>query len=289
MKKILYLLIGICLCTAIISCHNHDHSDHDHDEHAHHDHDHEEEYPSTFSTIRTSNVELFVDYPVLAVGMASKFAAHFTSMRTFKPIKSGRVKVELIQHGASTESVEVQSPKSPGLFVPELTPQKAGNFDLVFYINNEFLNDTLLIKNVVVYDSENNAIHTFQPEKEKDEVAFTKEQSWKVDFATAPVKIESVQNIIQTSGEVLPIESDESSVSATTSGIVTFKNSNLIEGQTLRKNTPLFVVNNDQVVSGNLSEKYAIRKANVDQSKKSLERSQDMRLCRRTLAPVEQR
>jgi RND family efflux transporter MFP subunit len=107
-------------------------------------------------------------------------------------------------------------------------------------------------------------------------VSFLKEQAWKIDFAVVAVGRKELPNIIRTSGEVLPIESDEESISATTSGIIIFKSNTLVEGQNLSKGSSLFVVNNDKMISSNLSEKYAIVKANLLQSQKNLERSKDL-------------
>jgi len=280
MKQLLNLIIGICLCAGITSCHIHSEESHSHDDGHNHSedkvHNHEEEYPTSSYTIWTKQTELFVEYPVLAVGNTSKFAAHFSSTQSFKPIKSAVCRITLGQNGNVDIEAELKSPNSPGLFVPELTPTKAGIFDLTFYISNETISDTIRISDVKVYASEDDAIHNYPKEPEKDDVAFSKEQAWKIDFAVSPVQTESLHSIIRTSGEVLPIESDESSISASTSGVVIFKSGNLIEGQSISKGTTLFAVNNDKLISDNLSEKYAVLKANLDQSKKIFEDSKNL-------------
>ena len=274
MNRILYLIIGICLSTAILSCNQHNPEEHSHE--SEDPHAPEIEYPTASFTAWTDKTEFFVEYPVLAVGKTSRFAAHFSSMLSFKPITKGRCKVEILHNDISIDTGEINNPGSPGIFIPEITPSKAGEYDLVFYLTNEDISDTIVINNVSVYKSEDDAIQNFLVDDEEGDVAFSKEQAWKIDFALAPVKMKTVQNIIRTSGEVLPIESDEASISATTSGIVIFKSSSLIEGQNIGKGNSLFVVNNDKMVSSNLSEKYAVLKANLLQSQKNLERSKDL-------------
>ncbi|MFT4565061.1 MAG: cobalt-zinc-cadmium efflux system membrane fusion protein [Saprospiraceae bacterium] len=274
MNKLLYLILGICLVTGFISCQDHGPEGHSHDgEDAH---ALEVEYPTVSFTAWTDKTELFVEYPVLTVGKSSRFAAHFSSMQNFKPISEGVCRVELLQNGISVAIAEVKNPNSPGIFLPEMTPSKSGKCDLVFYLDNENVSDTIVIKDVSVYESEQDALQNFRADDDDGHVAFSKEQAWKVDFALAPVKWESIPNIIHTSGEVLPIESDEVSISASTSGIVIFKNSSLIEGQNIGKGTSLFVVNNDQMISSNLSEKYAVLKANLLQSQKNIDRSKEL-------------
>jgi membrane fusion protein, heavy metal efflux system len=277
-------MIGICLCAGILSCHNHNdnHDSHVHEDetaHAHEDetvHAHDGEYPTASFTTWSAKTELFVEFPVLAVGKTSRFAAHFSAMQNFKPIKDGTCRITLGQRSNVDSEAELNSPNSPGIFIPELTPTKAGIFDLTFYISNESISDTILISDIKVYASEDDAIHNYPQESETDDVVFLKEQAWKIDFAVSPVQEENIHTIIHTSGEVLPIESDESSISASTSGIVIFKSGNLIEGQSISKGTTLFEVNNDKVISDNLSEKYTVLKANLDQSKKIFEDSKNL-------------
>ena len=43
----------------------------------------------------TERTELFVEFPYLAVGEESPFAAHFTRLSDFKPVEEGRVVVRL--------------------------------------------------------------------------------------------------------------------------------------------------------------------------------------------------
>ena len=271
MNRIIYLILAICLCTGIISCHNDGSDGHVHE--GEDPLDHQVEYPKASHTLWTNKTEIFVEYPVLAVGKTSGFAAHFSSMKTFKPLTKGPCIVELIKDGKSILKSSVDAPSSPGIFKPEITPIEAGLYNLAFYIDSESIKDTILVKNVKVFKSEHDAIHEFEVEGEGNDVSFLKEQAWKIDFAVTPVSRQELQNVIRTSGEVLPIESDEESISATTSGIVIFKSSNLIEGQNINQGRSLFVVNNDKMISSNLSEKYAVFKANLFTSQKNLERS----------------
>ena len=193
-------MIGICLCAGILSCHNHnDGHNHNHDSHVHEDetaHAHEGDYPTASFTTWTAKTELFVEFPVLAVGKTSRFAAHFSAMQNFKPIKNGTCRITLGQQSIIDREAELKSPNSPGLFIPELTPTKSGIFDLTFYISNESISDTIRISDVKVYASEDDAIHNYPQESETDDVVFLKEQAWKIDFAVSPVQIENIHSII---------------------------------------------------------------------------------------------
>jgi len=107
MKQLLYLIFGICLSAGITSCHMHSDDSHTHNDGDNHEqedaHAHPEDYPSSKYTAWTDQTELFVEYPVLAVGNTSKFAAHFSSMQSFKPLTKGICKLELVQNGVVVE------------------------------------------------------------------------------------------------------------------------------------------------------------------------------------------
>ena len=212
MKKLLYLIFGIYLSAGIVGCHMHGDESHSHDDDHNHEQDdahaHEEEYPTASYTTWTNKTEIFVEYPVLAVGNSTRFAAHFSSMQSFKPLPEGFCEVQLVKNNNPQITGMVKRPSSPGLFMPEITPTMAGVFDLVFYIQSEILRDTILIKDVKVYNSEHDAIHHYVAKGEGDEVSFSKEQAWKIDFALQSVSRMPVPNVIRASGEVLPIESD---------------------------------------------------------------------------------
>lgn len=258
--------------------HVHGEDTHVHDDNSQGDggHLHEVEYPSASYTAWTDKSEIFVEYPVLAVNKSSRFAAHFSSMKTFKPITEGTVIVSLNKDGKSVVEGQINEPSSPGIFRPEIVPTEGGNYDLIFYVESGSLKDTFEIKQVKVYDSEHDALHNFVSPPDADGISFLKEQAWKIDFALAKVKKGDIQDVIRTSGEILPVESAEMAITSTTNGILLFKNKSLVEGQLVKKGTPLFIVNNDKMISSNLSEKYAITKANLDQSMSNLDRSKEL-------------
>ena len=277
MYRILNLFVALCLCICFLSCHDHN-PDHNHDAHAsdNEGHDHLHEYPSMNLNAWTDQTELFVDFSVLSVGRQTRFAAHFTSLPAYKPYKNGECRVELLKDGVRKTVAEVKTPVSEGLFLPELTPTEAGDYSLLFYFSNGVEIDTFRFQNIKVYKNEDDAIHFYPHPAESDHTEFSKEQAWKIDFGIKRVAYDDIQKVIRTSGEILSMESDEKLVTASTDGLVIFKSNNLVEGQSINKGTPLFVINSEKLIESNLSEKYAVLKANVEASKKSLERSREL-------------
>lgn len=272
------MLVGILMLNS--GCgHVHGEDTHAHDDQSPGDENHAPHMPELEPlsfTIWTSKSELFVEFAPLIVGKESRFLAHYTEMENYKALESGEVTVRLTGETGKVLENLVSSPSSPGIFHLTITPEKQGVYNLDFFLKTTSFSDTITISDLTVYSNEAAAIEDNPAQPEGDEVSFLKEQAWRIDFAIAEVKKGDIQNVIRTSGEILPVESAEMAITSTTNGIVLFKNKSLVEGQLIKKGTPLFIVNNDKMISSNLGEKYAIIKAKLDQSKSNLDRSKEL-------------
>ncbi len=288
------LLLGVILLTSGYGNYHshspnigHPHEGHSHEGHSHdgcahgisvHDHHaHDEDEPEVPSfTIHTQKTELFVAFEPLVVGESTYFAAHFTNMENYKPVASGNVVVHLMENGKPVLSDSIPGPAAPGIFRLRLTPEKVGKFDLDFILETATFKDRLTIKNLEVYPDKGTANAAVKSEPEGDEVAFLKEQAWKVDFGIAQAKRDAIHEVIRTSGEILPVKGDESMLSANTSGLVFFKSKNLMEGREVRKGEVLFVVNSKGLTEENMEEKYRIAQAELDRARADLNRAEGL-------------
>ena len=61
-------------------------------------------------------------------------------------------------------------------------------------------------------------------------IVFTKEQSWKIDFATDYPVIQPFGQVIKTTAQIQSAQDDEIIVSAKTNGVVIFSGENVLEG-----------------------------------------------------------
>ena len=157
MKKSLLLLAALCYLLVACNTHSHDEeADHAHD--AEGNHIVESALEALAYTLYTSKTELFVEFKPLVVGTESRFAAHFTALGDlFKAIGKGTVKLSLVGEGAS-QSITATEPEVPGIFRLRLTPEKAGNYKLVFDIQTPSFTDQIIIENIKVYPDEKTAI-----------------------------------------------------------------------------------------------------------------------------------
>lgn len=97
------------------------------------------------------------------------------------------------------------------------------------------------------------------PEKEEqahgDEILFTPEQAKQADLEVYAVKPEKFYQVIKTSGQILSAQGDEITVSATSSGIVSFNKASLNEGAAVKGGESLVSISSKNLVDGDPSVK----------------------------------
>jgi len=222
--------------------------------------------PDKSMTLWTGKTELFVEFPALVVNNSSRFAAHFTVLDRHQPIREGSVTVSLIKGDKGIRNT-VQSPSSPGIFSPTLQPKEAGNYRLVFDITTPSYNDTLIIHDIIVYATKEDAIKALGDTNATGGISFLKEQAWKIDFQTAPIVSAEIYNVIHTSGVWLASPGSVKSLAAKSNGIVNFAIPNLTEGALVKQGQLLLNLNSKGLSSNNLSTEIAKAKADFDQVK----------------------
>ena len=234
-----------------------------------------EPIPAKSITLWTDKTELFVEFPALVVGENSRFAAHFTVLDKHKPVREGEVTVSLIKADKGIRNT-AESPSSPGIFSPSLQPKEAGNFKLIFDIKTPTFSDTLIIHDIIVYASKEDAINALGAASDDTGISFLKEQAWKIDFQTAPVVSGKIYDIINTSGVWMPSQGSTKSLAAKSNGVVDFKVNNLTEGTAVKQGQLLMSLNSQGLASNNLSTDIASAKAKFQQAKSEYDRKKEL-------------
>lgn len=226
---------------------------------------------SSVHTVWTNKTELFVEYNTLVAGELSTFAAHFTDMSDFKAITEGKVTVSLIHADKGIRNT-THAPSSPGIFKPALRPKSPGTYQLVFDIETPNIKDRIVIKNVPVYASAEEAVAKHPEKAEGNSITFLKEQAWKMDFANAPVKKQKVYNVIHAGGQILSAQGDEVTITATASGIVMYSDESLTVGAPVVSGSHLFTVTEGGMTNDNLEAEYLKAKSAFEKAKTTYER-----------------
>lgn len=163
--------------------------------------------------------ELFVEFPPLVVGETSSFAAHLTTLPDFKALSAGKVTVRLTGGDQPDEVFSVDRASQPGIFRPEVTPKHAGERDLAIDVVTESFSVTHALGPFSVYPDRRAA--DAEPAAHDDEgIVFTKEQQWKVDFATAEVVKRPVRAAVAATGVLRARPDGEAQITAAAPGQV---------------------------------------------------------------------
>lgn len=221
----------------------------------------------------SKTMELFAEATPFAVGQNSGILAHFSWLDNFKPLESGDVTVSLIV-GSKGVKQTLTLPARPGIYKFEIQPQVAGVGQLIFDINSDKGKTQIIVNNITVYNNTHDAEHAALETgfSETNSTVFTKEQSWKIDFATEHPKVESFGQVIKTIARVESGQGDEIILSAKTNGIVELSSVNLLEGTNVSNGQLLFSISGSGLANNNSSTQFAEIKNNFEKAKADFER-----------------
>lgn len=167
----------------------------------------------------TDRTELFVEFPQLVAGEKSAFAAHLTTLADFKALTAGKVTARLSGGGQPDEFFSVDGPSQPGIFRPEAMPKHAGDRDLTIEVVTPEFSVSHELGPFTVYPDRKAA--EAEPAPHDDEgIGFTKEQQWKVDFATAEVVTRPIRAAVNATGVVRARPDGEAQITAVAAGQV---------------------------------------------------------------------
>lgn len=267
------MLIPFILLFLTVGCGESDDHSHGEDDHGH---DHGTEERTLSYTVWTDKSELFVEFKPLVVGEKTRFAAHFSEMKHFKAVTEGKVTVSLIK-GKSGIRHTVDAPDSPGIFKPSLTPEEVGIYTIVFELVTPTFSDKIVLNDVEVFGSMKEANEKLPPDEENpNEISFLKEQAWKMEFANAPVIMDTIYDVIKTGGEIMPAQGDEKTITATASGIVLYRKSGMTIGSTVASGQGMFTISGGNITNNNVQTEFLKAKSNYEQAKSNFERKEKL-------------
>lgn len=236
------------------------------------DHDHEDVYLQLVAY--SEDFELFAEAEPFAAGKPSTILAHFTSLSDFKPLEESSITVSLIT-GTKGVRQTIEKPIKPGIYVFRLTPAVAGKARIVFGIKNPKGEFQVTVPGIFVYGDSHDALHTAEDQiiEDPNAISFTKEQSWKFDFATDFPAYDFFGQMIRTVAQVVPAQSDEIIVSAKASGKVIFTDQFLLDGQQVHTGQNLLRISGSEMADNNFQVRFEEARNNFTRTKAEYERS----------------
>jgi RND family efflux transporter MFP subunit len=228
-------------------------------------------------TAYSNDFEVFSEATPFVVGQPSDILAHFSFLKNFKPLENGSVTASLI---TGTEGVRqtLEQPTRPGIFRFSLQPATSGTGKLVFDIKTPEGTSQIVVPNIKIYTDAHDAQHEAADvaASGSNGVIFTKEQSWKVDFATDEVRKEPFGQIIRATGQIQPSQGDERIINAKTGGLVLFPGDNVVDGKAVGAGQALFTIDGSGMADNNLSVRYADAESEYNRAKTEYERKREL-------------
>jgi len=221
-------------------------------------------------TAYSNEFELFAEADPFVVGKTSNVLSHFSHLPGFKALENGSMTIRLVVNGKETNQT-LDKATQKGIYSFDIEPITEGKGVLKFDIKTVKGEFQLIVPDVRVFNYEHDAIQYAEDIvlSGTNTTVFTKEQSWKTDFATEHPKIKAFGQVIKTTAQVQSAQGDEILVSAKTNGIVIFSTGNVLEGKSVSKGKGLFSISGSGLADNNsavrfLEAKNNFEKANLD-------------------------
>jgi RND family efflux transporter MFP subunit len=236
-------------------------------------HAHSTEEVSFKYTVYESGWELFAEADPFIKDETSGILAHITDLTDFSPLREGTVTASLIV-GAKGIRQTLEKPARDGIYYFELQPGATGTGRLVFDIATADSSYSVTVNGVSVFADEHDAIHEAEESvvENPNAITFTKEQSWKIDFATGMPEMMPFGEVIKTTARIQPAQGEEFILTAKTNGVVNFGGKTLTEGIPVSNGQTLFNLAGGQLVDQNMQVRYNQAKNNFEATKTNFER-----------------
>jgi len=235
------------------------------------------EEPKLQYTVYSRDFELFAEADPFVVGETANVVSHFSRIPGFKALESGSMTIRLMVNGKEI-SQTLEKPTRKGIYSFDLKAATAGKGSLKFQITNENGAFEVIVPEITVFASHDEAHDAAEKAvlSRTNTTVFTKEQSWKIDFATDFPKNEPFGQIIKTTAQVQSAQGDETIVSAKTNGIVMIPGNGLLEGKDVSKGQTLFSISGSELADNNISVRYTEAKNNLEKAKADFERATEL-------------
>lgn len=265
MKKIIMLAVTLLALTACVHTHTHSHDTHEHED-------------KLQLTAYNDRLEVYAEATPLVVGQESNILVHLTRLDDFKPLQKGKVTL-CLNTGNQSVCQTADTTSQPGIYSLTITPTDKGNGKILIDVETDGETSRLCIDNIRIFDNETDANHDAagKTATSSNGVAFSKEMSWKADFATEVCRKELMGNTIRTMARIEPTQNSQHIVCAKGNGIVTFINNNHItEGKSVAKGQTLFYLSGEDLADNNLALQYQETESNYNLAKKEYERKSEL-------------
>ncbi len=228
-------------------------------------------------TAYTNDFEVFAEAHSFVVGETSNVLSHFSNLPSFTALENGSVTIRLIVNGIESNQT-LDKPTRKGIYSFDIMANTEGKGQLIYDIKTEKGSYQIIVPDITVYPTDQEAIIAAEEVtlSKTNTSVFTKEQSWKIDFATAFPKNEHMGQIIKTTAQIQSAQGDKILLSAKSNGIVIIQEDNLLAGKNIYANQALFLISGSGLADNNSQVRYMEAKNNFEKAKSDYERAKEL-------------
>ncbi len=252
--------------------------DHSHESAIENDsHDHSESNAKVHYTAYSNNFEVFAVVDPFVIGHKSNISVYLTKLTDYKPSDAKSMTIKLVVFGKETIQTITNVTKS-GKYNFNIVPKNLGVGELQFDINTKSDSYKIVIPKVKVFADEHDAIH-FAEEltiETPNAIPFSKEQSWKIDFASNLPKVDSMGQVIKTTAQINSAPNDEILVTSATNGVVLLSDYGILEGKEVTKGQLLFSVSGSNLMDDNSEVRFIEAKNNFELASSQYQRQKEL-------------
>ena len=270
-RKILFLAL---LAMAVFACKQHPDGEPGHDPEA----SHSEHASAKFRyTAYSDHFEVFAEADAFVAGEPANILAHFSYLTDFKPVEDGKITLILTIEGKETKAT-LNAPTRKGIYSFDLKPLVAGRGTIRFELVRTNGTLRMEIPDVTVFSNDGEAVKAAEAAvvSNTNTAVFTKEQSWKIDFATALPLVGPFGPVIRTTARIQPQPGSEMVVTAKTNGLVVLTSNSLLEGSRVSAGQVLCSITGGNLANENISVRYAEAKSNYEKALADYERIREL-------------
>jgi len=178
----------------------------------------EPEHESVVITQWNDSTELFLEYPHLLAGEAmGNWAIHLSSMKDFKPIRSGTLTVRFLNADGAAESFTIDGVARDGIFLLDPVVARPGMYQVELALESPQVSSRHMLAEVRVFAQESQIPRA--TEEAAGGIAFLKEQQWQIAWEVVPAREDTVQSTAAAPGEVVAPDGALVEISAPMDGI----------------------------------------------------------------------
>lgn len=225
-------------------------------------------------TAYTNNFELFAEADPFIAGRTSNILSHLTSLQDFTALEKGKINLKITVDGKTTEQT-LETPTRKGIYSFDIIPENQGEGSLEYTILTDKGEFKIIVPGIIVFASLQEAADAAAKNvvSKINTTVFTKEQSWKTDFATDWPANESFGQVIKTTAQIQSAQGDEILVTAKAAGIISFTGNDILEGKRVSDGQPLFMITGSGFADNNSAVRYAEAQNNFEKAKADYERA----------------